>query len=268
VYETLVAKVRAMGPSQAIGESSARFARRVLPTAFHKVDRPHLRAFYNAGPVFLSVEELLLEIADTDSAQLARLRQEHTSLLREIERRRVETGLNYPESFGSGGELSFALYSLLRLRRPQCVLETGVADGFSTFFLLSAVAKNGSGSIHSVEVDRNCGSLLSDSERGAWNLHIISAKRPRAFKDVVALITPDLFFHDSNHLYYWAHFEYATIRGQLGERCLITSDDVDKSFAFLDFCSTGSLAPAFLLDRWKLFGIALPQRDPHASRQH
>ncbi len=248
-----------MGLPQAIGEYSARFARRLLPAGFHKVDRPHPRAFYDAGPVFLSVEKLLLEIADTDSAELARLRQEHASLLQEIERRRAETGLSYPESFGSGGELSFALYSLLRLRRPQRVLETGVADGVSTFFLLNAVAKNGSGSIHSVEVDGNCGSLLSDGERDAWNLHIIPAKRPRAFADVVARITPDLFFHDSNHLYYWAHFEYETIRGQLGERCLITSDDVDKSFAFLDFCSTESLTPAFLLDRWKLFGIALPR---------
>ena len=248
-----------MGLPQAIGESSARFARRVLPTAFHKVDRPHLRAFYDAGPVFLSVEKLLLEIADTDPAQLTRLRQEHAGLMQEIERRRAETGLLYPESFGSGGELSFALYSLLRLRRPQCVLETGVADGFSTFFLLSAVAKNGSGSIHSVEIDRNCGSLLSDSEREAWTLHIIPARTPRAFNDVVALVTPDLFFHDSNHFYYWAHFEYDTIRGQLGDRCLITSDDVDKSFAFLDFCSTESLTPSFLRDRWKLFGVALPR---------
>lgn len=248
-----------MGLAQTIGESSARLARRVLATGFHRIDRPHLGAFFDAGPVFSQAEEFLSEVAGADSTELERLRQEHDLLVEELERRQQDAALSFPESFGSGREVSFALYSLVRLRRPQRVLETGVADGVSTVFLLSAIAQNGSGSLHSVEVNENVGSLLSERERHAWNLHVIPAASPRAFTEVVARVAPDLFFHDSNHLYYWARFEYETVREQLGERCFVTSDDVDKSFAFLDFCSTEPVTPTFLLDRWKLFGVALPQ---------
>jgi hypothetical protein len=246
---------------QAIAESSARLARRLLATSFHKVDRPHLRAFFDAGPVFFRAEEFLAVVAGAGTHELERFREEHVVLLEEIERRRRDVSLIFPEDFGSGDEMSFVLYSLLRLHQPQRVLETGVADGVSTFFRLNAIAKNGTGTVHSVEVDENVGSLLSEGERHAWNLHVIPAASPRAFNEVVARVAPDFFFHDSTHLYYWAHFEYKTVREQLGERCFMTSDDVDKSFASLDFCSTEPVTPAFLLDRWKLFGVALPQSE-------
>ena len=36
---------------------------------------------------------------------------------------------------------------------------------------------------------------------------------------------------------------------------MICSDDVDKSFAFLDFCKARRLEPVLLLDRRKVFGV-------------
>ena len=49
------------------------------------------------------------------------------------------------------------LYALLRSERPDVVVETGVANGFSTAFSLLALQANGIGHLHSIDLPREVG---------------------------------------------------------------------------------------------------------------
>ena len=49
------------------------------------------------------------------------------------------------------------LYAVLRTVRPQVVVETGVANGFSTAFSLLALRANGEGHLHSIDLPREVG---------------------------------------------------------------------------------------------------------------
>ena len=49
--------------------------------------------------------------------------------------------LKYSEGHRIENESSFLLYSFVRLYKPIKIVETGVANGHSTFFLLSALKK-------------------------------------------------------------------------------------------------------------------------------
>ena len=49
------------------------------------------------------------------------------------------------------------LYALLRTVQPEVVVETGVANGFSTAFSLLALQANGAGHLHSIDLPREVG---------------------------------------------------------------------------------------------------------------
>ncbi len=46
----------------------------------------------------------------------------------------------------------FELYALVRLNRPQHVVEVGVSSGVSSAYLLAALLRNGSGRLHSIDL--------------------------------------------------------------------------------------------------------------------
>ncbi len=48
----------------------------------------------------------------------------------------------------------FELYAIVRLRRPRHVVEVGVSSGVSSAYLLRALERNGSGTLHSIDLPR------------------------------------------------------------------------------------------------------------------
>jgi hypothetical protein len=118
-------------------------------------------------------------------------------------------------------------------------VETGVANGHSTFFILNAILKNGKGTLYSVDVATNVGILIDEQ-----------------LNKYLGTIAPvDIFIHDSNHMYYWQMLEYRAFLKHINNHGLILSDDADKSFAFIDFCNENKLKPLFLYSHRKIFGI-------------
>ena len=150
------------------------------------------------------------------------------------------------------------IYSLVRARRPKVVVETGVASGVSTYFLLHALEKNQRGSLTSFDVSSGAGSLLQSDERKGWELIVLNPRASRReFRERMAARDEaiDLFIHDSDHSYQHQSFEYATALPHMAPDGLLASDDVDGCFAFLDFCAQRDLSPRFLLSPTKAFGI-------------
>ena len=116
---------------------------------------------------------------------------------------------------------------------------------------------NQSGTLHSFDVNNNVGELIAESERKRWNLNIVPLRRrKKAFIDFMEKYGDiDMFIHDSNHFYYWQIFEYRTVWSVLKSGGLLMSDDVDASYAFLDFNLERHIYPIFLAEGRKMFGV-------------
>jgi predicted O-methyltransferase YrrM len=151
------------------------------------------------------------------------------------------------------------IYLLARARRPKLVVETGVARGVSTYFLLHALRKNQVGRLTSFDLRPDAGELLLPGEREGWELVALDRRRIRSeFRQHVSALTApiDLFLHDSDHSYGHMLFEYETVLPRISPGGLLASDDVDGCFAFLDFCARHRLAPRILVAPTKAFGVA------------
>lgn len=163
--------------------------------------------------------------------------------------------LNYPLNYAIEEQTAYFIYSFIRIIKPLKLIETGVANGNSTYFILNALKENGRGKLYSVDIKSDVGTLLSDDEKQNWELFILKSKRD--FKEYLSKNAPfDVFIHDSDHSYFWQYFEYQTIKSFMSPNGFIMSDDADHSYAFIDFCKNNNLRPYFLFDSRKIFGVA------------
>jgi predicted O-methyltransferase YrrM len=246
-------------------------AKSLAGTALWKLAAPALRtrvsvplSVFEAGGVGVHTEPLavlrrLFPGAAANSVE--GLRREYEELTEEV-RARFDRGaatLARTENRGLESRTSLTLYASARLSRPATILETGVADGWSTFLLLHAVARNGSGSVHSVDIHADVGALLTDDERRSWNFHQIDERRPEAgFRALVGrLPAVDFYFHDADHRYLGQRFEYEAVLPQTAEGAVLGSDDVQASPAFVEFCARHELTPVLLVDRLTVSGWAM-----------
>lgn len=159
----------------------------------------------------------------------------------EIERQIRERLLQEAGSWDHTGliELSSGriLYVVVRATRPRTVLETGVANGASSYFILSALSANGSGLLYSVDIQpaqekrflppgKNVGWLVPSALSGLWQMRVGTSREilPGLLKEMERL---DLFFHDSDHAYDTMRFEYESVWPYLQKGGWLFSDDVD-----------------------------------------
>jgi len=144
--------------------------------------------------------------------------------------------------WGGGEDILHLTGSVILLRRPSVVLETGVAMGFSTAVILAAMEENGTGSLHSidlpplqVEPDRFVGEVVPRDLRGRWTLHVGPSRilLPKLVRELAPI---DLFIHDSDHSYAGQYEEYRRAWPSLAPGGCFISDDVGNP-AFTDFAA-------------------------------
>jgi predicted O-methyltransferase YrrM len=156
-------------------------------------------------------------------------------------------------------------YALCRALRPDTVVETGVAFGATSAFILKALSVNGCGMLYSIDLPplRHdtpdlTGLFVPETLRSRWKL--IRGRARRVLPALVAeLPMIDTFVHDSLHTYRNMLFEYNTVWPNLSPGGVLLSDDVALNRAFEDFASA-KRPRFFALDRSALFGIMLPAR--------
>jgi predicted O-methyltransferase YrrM len=155
-----------------------------------------------------------------------------------------------------GGALRL-LSAFVRSTRPTRMLETGVADGASTRVILDALDANGAGRLDSLDISPTAGALARTSQGvDRWKFTSLPLRgRARATERIVRSLAPlDVFLHDSDHSYPWQAFEYRTAWDALAPGGWILSDDIDASYAFLDFTRRHQRRPWILAGPNKLFG--------------
>lgn len=129
-------------------------------------------------------------------------------------------------------------YLLCRLISPSVVLETGVAYGVSSAFILRALEVNGRGTLHSVdlpplrnEYERFWGIAVPETLKDRWRLHRGSSTRalPRLLEEIR---TVDFFVHDSLHTHRNMRREFDAIWPRLRNGGALLADDVERNRAF------------------------------------
>jgi predicted O-methyltransferase YrrM len=136
------------------------------------------------------------------------------------------------------------IYAAVRVLRPEVVVETGVASGTSSWLILNALARNGTGNLHSIDLpnrdparaynvgsEDSIGQVVPDNLRSRWRLSIGDSRvlLPALVAEVGSI---GLFFHDSEHSLEAMTREFETVLPCLRPGGLIVSDDVQKTAAF------------------------------------
>lgn len=129
-------------------------------------------------------------------------------------------------------------YLACRLTAPETVVETGVAYGVSTAYILRALERNGRGTLHSVdlpplrkEYGRFWGVAVPGDLRHAWRLHRGPSSRvlPGLLREVGPV---GLFVHDSLHTGRNMRREFEAAWPNLTAGGLLLADDVERNGAF------------------------------------
>lgn len=179
--------------------------------------------------------------------------------------------INYAIDFTTG----LFLYSLIRVTKPEIVIETGTAYGFSSSFILQALENNETGELFSIDYVFNpwqtkymIGKAIPKNLRKRWTL--IFGPSVDKLSDLLSSQKPDIFIHDSEHTYKNMLFEFETVFPHLNENGFILSDDILDNNAFHEFYKKHNLIPYFLeqkgrkhhnSDLTKLFGILEKHRN-------
>jgi predicted O-methyltransferase YrrM len=134
--------------------------------------------------------------------------------------------------------LARCCYLMCRLLEPDVVVETGVAYGVSSAFILRAMEVNGRGVLHSVdlpplrrEYEMFWGIAVPEELRGGWRLHRGSSRRvlPELLE---GLEDVDLFVHDSLHTHRNMRREFELVWPRLRTGGVLIADDVERNRAF------------------------------------
>lgn len=175
------------------------------------------------------------------------------ALLEEFEM--MITGVEKFLAMNSTTDLSLAIlqYAKIRELKPATVVETGVWHGVSSFVILSALEKNGSGELHSVDMPPFragnrviVGAAVPDSLRHRWHLNI-GASLPYLRG---AMPECDMFIHDSDHTYRNMLNEFRLAWPKIRPGGVLVSDDVHSNSSICDFARSEKL-PLELIRRKK-----------------
>jgi predicted O-methyltransferase YrrM len=218
-------------------------------------------ALVTAMPSVSSHTEVLdwLGIPDHEQRELL---EEFDGVSRRLQVLYSQTTLEWPAEWAVESATAIALYAAVRSRKPANVIETGIANGHSSFLILSALAHNGAGRLASVDVRRDVGQLVPPYLMDRWSRVILDDRRPDLATLTVGLapFTPfDIFFHDGDHRFLGQMLDYKVAAKHLAPKGLLLSDDIDISSAWLDAARLGILPHKrlLLIDKRKAIGIAM-----------
>ena len=168
-------------------------------------------------------------------------------VMEELEAKGIHAG---PESFKgwNDGDAGFvrAIWYLVRRLKPKHVIETGVAHGVTSRFILEALEKNGSGHLWSIDrppMEREWKSQIGIAVDGhfqhRWS-YILGSSRRRLPGLLSQLGNIDLFVHDSLHSERNVRFEMDRAWAALRPGGAIVVDDIDVNRGFHSFMNSFS----------------------------
>lgn len=170
---------------------------------------------------------------------------------------------NLEDKFSHKAQL---LYFLIRKIKPKIVIETGVAAGESTGYILQAIQDNKVGKLHSIDLPfqwyiygnhklhldslpagKIPGYLVPEKLKKNWQLYLGNTQKelPKLLKKLGKI---DIFLHDSKHSYKSMMFEYNQSWPYINKGGYLLSDDISYTEAWGKFTKNKNLQPFSFLD--------------------
>lgn len=148
------------------------------------------------------------------------------------------------------------LYSLVRDREPEVIVETGVCNGLSTAVILKALEDNGKGNLYSIDLPqieeedekelwegkgqagipkgKSIGWIVEENLKDKWKL-IEGDSNYRLPELLENQDEVDIFLHDSEHSYQTMMLEFSIAWRELRSGGLLLADDFDSNKALEHF---------------------------------
>ena len=147
----------------------------------------------------------------------------------------------YPIDYSISSNSRKFLYILCRITKPKNVIETGVAYGLSSFYILSALNKNGFGELISIDSvfrpwqsEEMIGKIIPKNLRERWKL-VLGKSNEKLLETLEKVEDTGIFIHDSLHSYKNMTFEFNCAIKKINNNGIIISDDILDNDAFNDF---------------------------------
>jgi hypothetical protein len=260
---TTASRLRMMAAN--FGRSPAEFLDRMLNTV-----ELYYHTYLHVRPQYDNVQELEQVIGDLER----HLSMDVGAILREEPLRHITeymiNGFSNPKlnavrsSFNAHLDLARLCYILCRIRKPQNVVETGVANGVTSTFILQALEVNGSGELHSIDLPplavyggSEVGSLIPRELRHRWRLNLGSSRRllPPLVEQLGKI---EMFVHDSLHSYHNVKREMRVATKCLASDGVMIVDNIAGNAAFPEWVDRHK--PTFravVREGKSIFGFAL-----------
>ena len=139
---------------------------------------------------------------------------------------------------GGGGAYDL-LYFITRLTRPSCVIETGVAAGFSSVAFLEAMDRNNHGHLYSSDFpyfridnpEKYIGILVNENFKDRWSLYVEGDKYnlPIIKKQVENV---DIFHYDSDKSCEGREYAFDIVKDNLHDESIVIYDDIEDNTHF------------------------------------
>lgn len=167
------------------------------------------------------------------------------SVMGELESKGIHAG---PESFQCWNDgdaaLARATWCLVRHMKPKKVVETGVAHGVTSRFVLEAMGRNGVGHLWSIDLPpierewrQQVGAAVGAQQAARWT-YIKGSSRRRLPGLLSRVREIDIFIHDSMHSERNVRFEIDRAWAAMGQAGAVVVDDVDANSGFHSFTQT------------------------------
>ncbi len=211
-----------------------------------------------------AAQDFVKNLTDAGATEIQEYAREITSN-RESHNRLEENRSNidgrrfYSWGMGIGTRLGTVLYVLCRKLKPNTVVETGVASGVSSAYILCALEENNHGELRSIDLpweegmtysrryfssddvsrkmagEKQSGWIIPDYLRHRWHLLLgrSSEKLPPLLEKLGMI---GIFLHDSEHSYQNMLWEYETAWAHLKAGGILLSHNIDMNNAFSHFC--------------------------------
>jgi predicted O-methyltransferase YrrM len=238
----------------AIAKTGSRFLRKRIPPSLR--DLVELAGHLHADPERLldGVPWLSKLIPSGRRAQLA---EDHAKVRADLAERYRALELALPPHWAVEEGTSFLLYALVRELTPSAVVEVGVGNGHSSLVILRALQRNEMGVLYSFDIEQRAGGLVAEEERDDWVFSLVSRKRSALDlrQQLERAPRADLCFHDAGHAYLSQYFDFAALWERLSDVGVMVCDDVDASYAMIDFSRLTGARPEILIDARKAVAL-------------
>lgn len=157
-----------------------------------------------------------------------------------------------PYELGGGGIYPFLIFLVL-YRKPEVIVETGVAAGFSSYGFLEAIRINEKGKLYSSDFpyfripnpENYIGVIVPKNLKNNWNLYI-EGDQINLPKIIIQIDNIDIFHYDSDKSYKGREFAMNTILPKVKDDGIIIMDDIQDNSFFYDYIKANNIKDYYI----------------------